>query len=278
MSRIEQILEKATKLRNGDTVPEVPLNIPLQPVAPEVFQSEQKLRIENPYLVTVTDPSSPVSEEYKKLKSLILKLTNAGGFKNTLMVTSTVGGEGKSITAINLAVTLAQEYDHTVLLVDADLRKPSTPAYLGIQPEIGLTDCLTKGVDISDALIKTGIGKLVILPAGNRVDNPAEIFSSSRMQAFIKELKQRYPDRYVIFDTPPVLSFAEAHSLGSLVDGVIFVVKEGGAPLHNVKEALNILKDANMLGIVYNNVELSRFDSHYSYYAYHNHYYHNGAK
>ncbi|KAF0221855.1 MAG: polysaccharide biosynthesis [Geobacteraceae bacterium] len=278
MSRIEDILEKATRLRNGDALPEGAINIPLQPVAPEVFKIEQKLIVENPYLVTVTDSGSPIAEEYKKLKSLILKLTNAGGFKNTLMVTSTMGGEGKSITATNLAITLAQEYDHTVLLVDADLRKPSISGYLGIQPQIGLTDCLTKGVDVSDALIKTGIGKLVILPAGSRIENPVELFSSNRMQTFINELKQRYPDRYVIFDTPPVLSFADAHSLGLVVDGVIFVVKEGGAALNNVKDALNILKDTNVLGVVFNNVELSRFDSHYSYYTYNTNYYYSVRK
>jgi protein-tyrosine kinase len=280
MSRIENILAKATMMREGKEAQAVrndTVNDPARTTPQEVFSSEVSLQIGNPCLVTITDPGSPISEEYKKLKSMILKLTNSGSFRNTLMVTSAASGEGKSITALNLAVTLAQEYDHTVLLVDTDLRKPSTANYLGIEAELGLSDCLTSGIDVGDALVKTGIGKLVVLPAGKRIDNPVELLSSGRMQSFVKELKNRYPDRYVIFDTPPVLSFAEAHALGSIVDGVIFVVREGCASMSNIKEALNLLKNTNILGIVYNSVEISKFDSNYRYGAYkYNHYSYTG--
>jgi receptor protein-tyrosine kinase/non-specific protein-tyrosine kinase len=92
------------------------------------------------------------------------------------------------------------------------------------------------------------------------------------MQAFIAEIKNRYPDRYVIFDTPPILTFAEAHTLASQVDGVLFIVKEGGSTQQNVKEALAQLKDTNILGIVFNKVEISRFDSNYRYRDYYGRY------
>jgi protein-tyrosine kinase len=273
MSRIETILEKAVLMRDGkNTPPQHHVESPKAEIDASMFQAAEIRQIDNPYLVTATDPSSLVTEEYKKLKSMVLKFTNNGSFQNTIMVTSAVSCEGKSLTAINLAIALAQEYDHTVLLVDADMRKPSVCDYLGINPGIGLADCLTEGRNVSEALVKTGIGKLAVLPAGKKVVNPAELLSSSRMTALLKELKQRYDDRYIIFDTPPVLSFAEAHSLGSIMDGILFIVKEGGATKHNVQEALAMLKDTKIIGIVYNNVSISRFDSDYryrSYYSYH---------
>ena len=266
MSKIEQILEKATALREGGGILEMPLGKPLQVLDYSAFEVESKVPVENPYLVTVTDPASPVTEEYRKLKSIVVKLTKGAVFHNTLMVTSTLGGEGKSITALNLAIALAQEYDNTVLFIDADLRRSSAGAYLGVQSEPGLTDCLTNGANFGKAVVKTGIGKLSILPAGGKVSNPVELLSSVRMKEFLKEVKHRYPDRYVIIDTPPVFYFAEAHAIASVVDGVIFVVREGHVPLHNLKESLNMLKDANILGVVYNDVEVNRNSSYHYYY------------
>lgn len=283
MSRIESILEKAAKMRQGMTPEEgrgaVEVREAPRPVIqPEVFQPDARIAVDNPYLVTVSEPRSPVTEEYRKLKSIILKLTNSGQFHNTIMVTSAVSGEGKTITSINLAVALAQEFDHTVLLVDADLRRPGTSNYLGIRSEVGLSDCLYGKVDVKDALVKTGIGKLVVLPAGSRVENPVELLSSGRMQSFIAEIKNRYSDRYIIIDTPPLLSFAETYSLANMVDGVVFVVKEGGATMSNVKEALGHLKKEKVYGVVYNNVGINRFDENYRYRNYYAYYKDNGAQ
>jgi exopolysaccharide/PEP-CTERM locus tyrosine autokinase len=188
------------------------------------------------------------------------------------MVSSSVKGEGKTITALNLAITLAEEYDHTVLLVDADLRQPSIHKYLGIPNGIGLSDCLMNGSSVGDAMIKTGIGKLVVLPSGSEINNPVEILSSNKMRDLVKELKERYPDRYVIFDTPPLLPFAESHAIASSVDGILLVVRDGYTSLNNLKETLNIIKGTNILGIVYNDVEIDRFDG-YRYYHYYKSYY-----
>lgn len=267
MSRIEKALEKAGKMRETADEGIGAQEAAVPPVSPETFRAEVSVHPDSPYLVTLNDPNSPIAEEYRKLKSMVVKFTNSGKFHNTIMVTSTLGGEGKSITSLNLAITLAQEYDHTVMLVDADLRQPSLHSYLGVEPTVGLSDCLTEGVDMGTALIKTGIGKLTFLPAGTRVSNPTELLSSGRMKEFVAEIKNRYPDRYIILDTPPVLLFAEAHTIGSVVDGVIFVVREEQAPLHDIREALGILKDANMLGVVYNGADVSTGDRHY-YYGY----------
>ncbi len=271
MSRIEKAIEKASKMRDSMTFGETLSDKKDRSESRAVLDKKavtvsDKVKVENPYIVTLNDPDSPASEEYRNLKSMVVRLTRQEEFKNTLMVTSTFSCEGKSVTSLNLAITLAQEYDHTVLLVDADLRNPFLHRYLNLNPEIGLSDCLINGHDIGRALIRTGIGKLTFLPAGRNVTDPAEILSSRKMKELISEMKHRYPDRYIIIDTPPVLQFAETRSISTAVDSTLFIVKEGKVPLHNIKDALDILKDCNILGIVYNDVGIENLRSHYSYY------------
>jgi protein-tyrosine kinase len=264
MSRIEEALEKAAKLR-VDTAPPVFA----EKVAPKVHipppVAAERICITNQLLVTVNDPNTQAAEEYRKLKSVIVKLTKEGSFLNMLMVTSSIGSEGKSLTSLNLALSLAQEFDHTVLLVDADIRKPSIHSYLGIENSVGLTDCILDGVDAKDALIRTGIGKLSFLPAGRSVPNPAEVFTSQRMRDFFLEMKNRYPDRYIIIDTPPVLPFAETRSLSMIVDGIVMVAKEGLVTLHNIEEAMEHIKGTPMLGIVYNEATTEFHRDRYQY-------------
>jgi protein-tyrosine kinase len=265
MSRIESALEKAAMLRSR-AMESVPRDVP-RPAPSFIPQpARDDIRVTNPLLVTANDPHTFVAEEYRKLKSVLVNVTKREGFQNTLMVTSALSSEGKSITALNLAISLAQEHDHTVVLVDADLRRPSINSYLGIEAELGLADCLTDGVDIGKALIRTGIGKLSLLPAGKQVKNPVELFSSQKVRQLIQELKHRYPDRYIIIDTPPVLPFSESRTLSTIVDGVVFVVKEGVASLDEITEALGYLKGPNLLGIVYNEATTEDLGGRYYYY------------
>ncbi len=258
MSRIEKALEKAVRSRESGTGGES--------LKPDISGSAEA-RINNNYIVTVTRPESPAAEEYRRLKSMLIKQTKSA-FLNTIMITSSVNGEGKTLTAVNLAVTLSQEIDHSTLLIDADFRNPMTHEYLGIEYESGLSDYLRGGIDISEVLIKTGIGNMVLLPAGSAVKNPVELLSSKRMKALIKELKQRYADRYIIVDTPPVLSCTEAIAVGSFVDGVVFVVREGRTGIKTVEDALNMMEGFNILGVVFNNASISNLDGDYSYYHY----------
>ncbi len=271
MSRIERALEKANLVRDREE-PVLPGQSTGQADISDVFVTDHTILPKNPYLVTLNEPDSPIAEEYKKLKSMIVKMTKQGKFQNTLMVTSTIAEEGKSLTAMNLAITFACEYDHTVLLVDADLRRPSLSNLLGIETSLGLSDCLLNGVDVKDVLVKTGIGKMVFLPPGNHVADPVELLLSRRMQELLGEIKHRYADRYVIIDTPPVLPFAEVHSLASIVDGLIYVVREGMAPLNGIKEALGMIKGCNILGFVFNGVELDAMDDYHRYYNYRRYY------
>jgi len=220
----------------------------------------------NPCIVTFRDPDSPVTEQYRKLKTMILKMTR-NELRNMLLVTSSLSGEGKSVTCANLAILLAREYGQTVLLVDADLRKPALQNYLGIAPVFGLADCLNDRIDVGKAIVKTGLAKLSFLSAGKEVADPAELLSSYRMKELLAELKHRYRDRYIIIDTSPTLLFADTLALSTLVDGVVVVVKEGVASLQGIRETLDILKGTSLLGIVYNDVSAESLDGkYYKYY------------
>ena len=263
MSRIEEALEKAEKLRSAMFTVSEEKKSPREHVPPPM--PGVALKITNQLLVSAGHLNTPAAEEYRKLKSAIVRLTKGDGFSNMLMVTSSIGNEGKSITALNLALSLAQEFDHTVLLIDADLRKPSVHSCLGIENKMGLTECLLDGVDVKDAMIRTGIGKLSLLTAGREVRNPAELFTSQRAREFFMELKNRYHDRYIIIDTPPVLPFAETRSLSAVVDGVVLVVKEGEVSLDKISETMECLRGTSLLGIVYNEAANYHSDSHQYY-------------
>jgi receptor protein-tyrosine kinase/non-specific protein-tyrosine kinase len=271
MSRIEKAMEKAALLREGlishpgehkqSSQNKTSIHIP------PVIGTEQKITPDSPYLVNLNDPHSPTAEEFRKLKSVLVKMTKGDGFfKNTIMVTSAVPNEGKTLTALNLAISLAQEFDHTVLLVDADLRRPSVQRYLNVSVKSGFSDCLLGETDISETIVGTGIGKLSVIQAGRAVPNPVELFTSHRMRDLIEEMKYRYNDRYLIFDTPPILPFAETRSLANLVDGVLFVIKERLASQDNIKEAVEALKGCELLGMIYNDAMLDSHDERYSYY------------
>ncbi len=273
MSRIEKAIEKANKMRqqtgNKPTVAVAPrAETPVRRSSSDEIPQVPALKPDNPSLIINRDPTEGAAEEYRKLKSVILEMTQQGTFENTLLVTSDLPAAGKTLTSLNLALTLAREYDHTVLLVDADLRKPSVHRYLGISPEKGLLQCLTEDYPLEKALVRTGIGKLVVLPAGGVAEDPAELLASHRMRELVAELKSRYADRYVIFDTTPLLPFAEASLLASLVDGVLMVVRERQTRTSHLEEALELLKAHKLLGIVYNDADMSQKMSHYKYYGY----------
>lgn len=271
MSRIEKALEKAAQMRKIEPVAEQKVNhVRVEVSAPAPRQEPTRtitINSDNRLLTTIKEPHSAVSEQYRKLKSALVRLTNEDRFRNLLMVTSAIAGEGKSLTAANLAISMAQEYDLTVLLIDADLRRPSIHSYLGFEQTIGLSDCLQDDVNIGDAIVKTEIDKLSVISAGREVAKPLELFASKKMQDLMAEIKHRYKDRYVIIDTPPLLPFAETRSLAHIVDGVVFVIHEGVTPQESVAEAKEILKGCPVLGVVLNDsTALDMESSHYSRY------------
>src|SRR3974390_1135065 len=169
MSRIEKAMEKEAQLREGiishPGKQKQSYHNKTSIHIPPVIGAEQKIAPDSPYLVNLNDPHSPTAEEFRKLKSVLVKLTKGDNFfKNTIMVTSAVPNEGKTLTALNLAISLAQEFDHTVLLVDADLRRPSVQRYLNLNRNKGFSDFLLGETDIGETIIGTGIGKLSVIP------------------------------------------------------------------------------------------------------------------
>ncbi len=281
MSRIEQALQKAKQKRLSDNKQQIDTaNLAndsadtssangIQSTAirnPDQLLTVKPLVVENKMLITALEERTGAVEEYNKLRSTIISLTRGETFLNSLIITSCAPSEGKSITALNLAISLAKEQDHTVLLVDADLRRPSLHRYLGISPEYGLAHCLRDGLPIEKALVKTGLGKLVLLPAGDVIKDPLDMLSSKRMKDIIVELKERYSERYVIIDTPPAVPFADAGVLSKMVDSTLFVVREGVATKGVVAKTLSEFKRKGLLGVVYNDSSAASKKNGYYYY------------
>jgi len=265
MSRIEKALERVARLKKVEGLSEsINYETDYRPNI-KCLLDVVPLEVNNPMLISSGETSIAVNEEYNKLRSLIVNLSKGDTFGNTLLVTSTVSDEGKTLTALNLSIALAREYDHTVLLVDADLRRPSVHEYLGIEPKFGLIQCLKDNIPLCQALIKTGIGKLVVLPAGGIVPDPVEFLSSSRMREIVHELKTRYSDRFVVFDSPPALNFADAQVLANIVDGTIFVARERVVKEGQLRKTLDSFKDKNLLGVVFNDSSLPILESYYYY-------------
>ena len=271
MSKTAEALAAAKRLREPSSALSAPSGNILKPAeeTSQLPQAQEPVSIINtsrvhPHIVCITDIDSPGAEQYRKLRGQVLHSMRQTG-KSTIMVTSADMGEGKSVTAINLAIALAREIDHTVLLVDADLRKPSIHTYLGISADWGLSEYLQGLVSISDCLIRTGIGNLVVLPAGNPPPNPAELLSSIRMKELAQEMKKRYTDRFIIYDSSPILACSDTVSLTSHVDGILMVIQAERTSEHTAKEALALLPGKPILGVVYNNMPDYMSTNLYSY-------------
>ena len=196
-----------------------------------------------------------IVQSYKLLRTHILQKTQAQ-HHNVLMITSPLPDEGKTLTAINLALSISQELAQTVLLVDLDLRYPSIPRYFGFEAERGLVDYLEGKAAIPELLVHPqGIDGLVILPAGRPTEWAAELIRSPRMLKLVPELKNFYPDRYVLFDLPPMLSFADALSFAPLVDGIIMVVAARHTAREDLKRCQQMLQGRPIVGYVFNKAE-----------------------
>lgn len=196
-------------------------------------------------------PDAPEAEFYKVVRTNIQHRTRENNW-NTIMITSVQAGEGKTLTAVNLAITFAKEYDQTVLLVDCDMKRQNVRQLLNISSEKGIVDYLVDDFPLKDLIIWPGIEKLTLISGGKTMANSAELLGSPRMKAFVREIKNRYDDRYIIFDTPPVLGPADAIAFAPFVDCILMVVEEGRTSIKNVNEALGMIPKEKFLGFVLN--------------------------
>ncbi len=192
-----------------------------------------------------------VADQIKILRAQILKIMKLLS-GNTLLVTSANRKEGKTLTAINLALSVCQELDRTVLLVDTDLRAPSVHQYFGLNGVPGLSDHLKARATIAELLLNPSIPRLTILPAGKPMRNSSEILGAPRMESLVKEMKERYPERFIIFDSSPLLTCADPLVLSRFVEGILLVVEAEKTTRSDLQHALGLLKDMPIVGTVLN--------------------------
>lgn len=202
-------------------------------------------------MVVLSDPNSLEAEHFKMLRAQIL-FPKEGKVPKTIMVTSSYPGEGKTYVSANLAVSIAQGINEHVLLIDCDLRNPSIHKCLGYSNNEGLHEYLTGEKQLTDLIIRTGIDKLSLLCAGGPSRRASELLSSSKMKEFLTEVRDRYPDRYVIIDATPTQITSEPNVLGNLVDGIVFVVLAERAPKESVRKSIELVGREKTLGVVFN--------------------------
>lgn len=209
-------------------------------------------------MVTAAGGRTALVEDFRIIKRPLIKRAFAERASgdlpgNLIMVTSSLPGEGKTYCAINLAMSIAMELDHTVLLVDADVARPSVLRTLGLPAQRGLMDILVdEALDLSDVMLRTNVPTLSILPAGTSTPRATELLASAAMTNLVMEIAHRYPDRIVIFDSPPLLLTSEARVLASHMGQIVVVVESETTTQHAVKESLSQLEGCSNVNLIYN--------------------------
>lgn len=213
-----------------------------------------------------------LSEQFRRIKMPIL--SNAFGRNkletersNLVMVTSSIQNEGKSFTSFNLAMSIAKEFNHTVLYIDADITQRMMDSLFKLGTRAGLVDLLLDNdKDMSELLLKTNVPRLTLLPSGRAYDRVTELWASLRMTELMNELSQRYHDRLIIFDTPPLLQDSSAEMLAKLVGQIIVVIEAEKTPRHIIEEAVNLLEGPQYVGLLLNKSN-QRETADYGYYS-----------
>jgi protein-tyrosine kinase len=281
MSRIHRVVEKAERdgrlTRTQGVEPPTPPNLP--GAGAEVSHGTEANPIESaglrvalappditatpaldPLLIVAAEPASPAAEQYRLLRTHLFAHDRSRRLQ-LVLVTSPCNGDGKTLTAANLAVAMAQEYQQRVLLLEADLRRPTISSLFDLPASPGLAGVLVGGAAIETALVPVADQHLTLLPAGEPPASPTELVGSAGMRRTIESLRSQF-DRIVI-DTPPV-ALADTHVLASFADGILLVVRAGVTPRDAVERALGAFDRNKLLGLVLNEVE-GLADDYYAY-------------
>jgi protein-tyrosine kinase len=200
------------------------------------------------------NPDAKEIELYKILRARIYQQTKSHKL-NTIMITSARFNEGKTVTSINMGFTFARDMKQTVLLVDCDLQGQDIHAYLGIDSHFSLIDYFLDDKPLNELIIWPGIDKLTLISGDRTVIDSSELLSSDIMEKLVKEMRERYEDRYVFFDAPPVLERSEAIAMAQMMDGIIMVVEAGVTSRKDVQKALSLLPQDKFFGFVLNKKE-----------------------
>lgn len=225
-------------------------------------------------IVTPDSPRSQLADEFRVIKRPLLSNAQGKGAApvqngNLIMVTSSVPGEGKTFSAINLAMSIAMELDNTVLLIDADVSRPSVLNVLGLPAARGLMDVLLDDdLDLSDVMLKTNIEKFTIVPVGSAAKRATELLASEAMNRLLAEMATRYSDRIIIFDSPPLLVTTEAPVLATHMGQIVMVVEAGATAQALVKQALASIEECPVVMMMLNKVSSPSAGGYYDYYGY----------
>ena len=282
MNLIEEAAKRLRKLEQaGIDVPKPPKSAavvrqqkPDQPSPALALRTIDFGRLEAAGFVTPAVQDSKLLHEFRVIKRPLIQ--NALGKSgspvrqgNLIMVTSALPGEGKTFTALNLAMSLAMEVDCRVLLVDADVVSPSIPAVLGIEPAKGLMDVLTTpGIAFDDVLLRTNVERLTLLLAGTPHPGASELLASDGMTGLLAEVSSRYPDRIVVFDSPPLLATTESRVLATHMGQIVVVVEAERTTHAALESALSTVEACPVVLTVLNKAPESDVGSYYGTYAY----------
>jgi capsular exopolysaccharide synthesis family protein len=257
MDRIRAALELYKDVRGSSASGTTTRRDATQAVPPPItYTRTRSLNIPHAVLrghrVMAAHNKGPFIDAYKILRTQVTQRLRENGW-NVLGVTSPGYGEGKTLTAVNLAVSLAMETTQTVLLVDSDLQDPTVHQVFGLKDCLGLADYLLDDQPVEDLLLHPGIGRFVLLPGGRAISNSTEILTSPKMVALVEELKHRYPSRVVVFDLPPLLHTADVLAFSPYTDALLMVVEEGKTTGEELQRALSLVKNSRpVLGTVLN--------------------------
>ncbi|MCS6305149.1 MAG: CpsD/CapB family tyrosine-protein kinase [Nitrospira sp.] len=256
MDRIRTALELYKDFKSSSSHGESQKRAAQSVPPPITYTRTRTLSIEHAVLhghrVMAAHSKGPFVDAYKILRTQVTQRLRENGW-NVVGVTSPGYGEGKTLTAVNLAVSLAMETTQTVLLVDSDLQDPTVHQVFGLKDCLGLVDYLLDDQPVEDLLLHPGIGRFVLLPGGRAISNSTEILTSPKMVALVEELKHRYPSRVVIFDLPPLLHTADVLAFSPYTDALLLVVEEGKTTGEELQRALALVKNSRpVLGTVLN--------------------------
>jgi protein-tyrosine kinase len=265
MDRLEKALQKAREQRAalvaaGELVTATGASPSAEPVVPPpppppAFTTKKVVvadrQLERHRLVA-RQTRNTNADIFRILRAKVLQQLGASK-ATTLAITSPNYGDGKTTVAVNLALSLALDVKQTVLLVDLDLRDPTIDKWLGITPEMGLSDYLSNDVPVAKCLLSPGIERLVVLPVHDRLENSSEALGTPKMAKLAHELKTRYPDRIVIYDMPPLLAQDDVIAFMPNVDAVLMVVKDAVTRTEDIRHCVHALDGTNLIGTVLNN-------------------------
>lgn len=271
MERIKQAIEKAKKQQQNEAGQFAPppddQGTTFTPRSPQLHNEFEdisykqtrvvKLRVEHleKNRVVAFNKNDPMSMAFDRLRTHVLQKMDANGWR-TLAITSPAPEAGKTVVAINLAMSIAQQTNKTAMLVDFDLRRPKIGDYLGIPMEKSLNDLLDETAELSEVLVNPDMPGLVVLPTKNPVKKSSEILSSKKIADLVKDLRERFESRIVIFDLPPVLTIDDTIVLLPQIDCTLMVVANGMSTKREIEDSLHHLPAANLIGTILNKAEI----------------------